>query len=216
MNARRADAARALAALVAAACGPATAPDRPAPYDFEERGSGAIFWWPADRLPVRYWVDPAAGVVADYVARALQTWQDQFLYAEFRGVLVTDSSRADVLVRVEGPTPPDVPLTNDPPVPVCGGSTGFDPPDAADRFPTPPRIRLQWAEGADDVDVANCLSRVVAHEVGHSLGILAESPNDLDLMNTNVRVSAPSAQDRATAEVLYHTPPNVLPPERPR
>lgn len=212
----RADLAGLVAAALAAGCGTPTVPDRPEPYAFDEQASGVIFWWPADRLPVRYWVDPGAGVVSQYVERALQTWQDQFLYAEFRGVLVTDSSRADVIVQVDGPTPPDVPLTNDPPIAACGGFTRFEPPGDDNRFPVPPRVRLRWDQGPDAVDVANCLSRVVAHELGHSLGILAESPNEFDLMNTNVRVTAPSARDRATVERLYHTEPNVLPPERPR
>jgi hypothetical protein len=216
MNARHASSAGLVAAWLAAACGPATAPERPEAYAFEEQGNGFIFWWPADRLPVRYWVDPAAGAVVDYVEQGLRTWESQFLYAEFRGVLVVDSSRADVLIRVAGPTPPDVPLTNDPPVAVCGGFTYFDVPDASNRFPAAPRVELDWDEGSNAADVANCLFRVAVHEVGHSLGILAESPNDFDLMNTNPRVSAPSPQDRATVELLYHTSPNVLPPERPR
>jgi hypothetical protein len=206
----------ALAALLAAGCGAVTVPDRPDPYAFEEQQTGIVFHWPADRLPVRYWVDPAAGPVAGYIARGLEAWEEQFLYGEFRAVPVTDSSEADVVVRVVGATPADVPLTNDPPIFACGGVTRYDAPDAANRFPRPPVVELSWDSGYSEVDVANCLFRVAVHEVGHSLGILAHSPDEFDLMNANPRVAAPSVRDRATAEALYHTVPTVLPPERPR
>jgi hypothetical protein len=216
MNVRRADLRLVATTLLVVGCGAVTVPDRPDPYPFEEQQTGTIFRWPADRLPVRYWVDPAAGVVADYIARGLEAWEAQFLYGEFRAVAVTDSSRADVVVRVLGSTPPDVPLTNDPPVFACGGVTRYDAPDAANRFPGPPVVELAWDVGYSEVDVANCLFRVAVHEVGHTLGILAHSPDEFDLMNANPRVAAPSVRDRATAETLYHTPPTVLPPERPR
>jgi predicted Zn-dependent protease len=216
MSARRADLGLALATLLAAACGTVTIPDRPDPYDFEEQQTGVVFRWPAERLPVRYWVDPEAGVVAEYVARGLEAWQEQFLYGEFRAVTVADSSRADVVVRVLGNPPPDVPLTDDPPVFACGGVTRYEAPDAANRFPAPPVVELTWDAGYGDADVANCLFRVAVHEVGHTLGILAHSPDEFDLMNANPRVAAPSVRDRATVQTLYHTAPTALPPERPR
>jgi predicted Zn-dependent protease len=202
--------------MLVAACGTVTLPDRPDPYAFEEQQTGVVFRWPADRLPIRYWVDPAAGVVAEYVATALAAWEEQFLYGEFRAIVVVDSSRADVVVRVVGDTPPDVPLTNDPPVFACGGVTRYQAPDVANRFPAPPVVELSWDAGYTEVDVVNCLFRVAVHEVGHTLGILAHSPDEFDLMHANPRVAAPSVRDRVTVETLYHTAPTVLPPERPR
>jgi hypothetical protein len=108
-------------ALVAGAvlgCGEINAPIRPAGYEwrvFVADGSGGVetlsFAWPASRQPVRIYAED----VLDYPARmdrAIRQWRSQFLYGEFRAVLVSDSNSADVIVRAE-PAPgggPIVPL----------------------------------------------------------------------------------------------------------
>jgi predicted Zn-dependent protease len=202
-------------ALAVAACDTATAPPRGSTYAFDLQASGLVFHWPSSRLPVRYWVDPAAGPVARYTETGIHLWEAQFLYHEFTGVLVTDSSRADVLIRVTGPTPPDVPLTDAPPVAACAGETQ----NAFSQDFTlvgPFQVSLRWYANFSDEDVANCLGRVTAHEIGHTLGLLAESPGPEDLMNTQPRVTVPSADDRATVITLYHTVPSLFPPVRPQ
>ena len=57
--------------------------------------------------------------------------------------------------------------------------------------------------------------RVVVHELGHSLGLLAHSPNTQDVMTSNPLVQQLSERDRETAEVLYHTAPTIRAPGRP-
>lgn len=176
---------------------------------------GVTFHWPRNRLPVRYWVAANAGVVKGDLADGLRAWEAQFLYGEFRGVVVADSASADVVVMLpDSTTPPNVPRTSDPPADVCGGET------ANTIHSTGPgtyaldqayQIKLTWDRRAAPADIVNCLHRVVMHEIGHSLGILQHSEDPNDLMAPLPIVDAPSARDRATAVILYHTPANVAP-----
>lgn len=203
-------------ALAAGGCDAATAPRRDATYAFDLQASGLVFHWPTSRLPVRYWVDPGAGPVARYTEMGLRTWESQFLYGEFTGVSESDSSRADVLISVTGATPPDVPLTDAPPVGACEGRTDFALLPTVDTLVGPFRVFLRWDQNFSDTDVANCLLRLTTHEIGHTLGLLAESPGPTDLMNTQPRVAVPSPVDRATVVTLYHTTPSIGPPVRPQ
>lgn len=206
-------------ALTLAGCEGAVAPMRQAAYDFDLYGTGLVFHWTPERLPVRYWVAPDAGVVRGFVAEGIERWTDQFLWGEYRGVLVEDSTEADVLVRVTPPAPPTGQPTDDPPVVgACGGVTSNDTTAAPGprALVGPFRMVIGWDERYADADVVNCLERVTAHEIGHTIGLFGHSPNDFDLMNGTPRVAAPSIGDRVTAEVLYRTPPSILPPGVPR
>jgi predicted Zn-dependent protease len=204
-------------ALVAAGCEP-TAPVRDCTgctYDFADTippDTILVFHWPASRLPVRFYADPR-GAMPGLVARAVTVWQQQFLYGEFRGVVVSDSSQADVIVGWSGGVPPDVPADPGLPVEACAGAT--DPATVfVDSSVTVLHVELVPKPGYSDAQVAACLQRVSIHELGHSIGLQRHSSSPFDIMNLVPTVPLPSNTDRTTAEVLYHTAATVVPPPR--
>lgn len=193
------------------ACGEPTVPARQAAYGFDD-GLGEVFRWPDERLPVRFYAD-ARGAMPALVTRALGVWEEQFLYGEFAGVLTTDSASADVIVVWSGGVPPDVPPDPGAPVNACTGLTRLVIDSATNALDSAIVITAQSLAGsATDAQRAACFQRVVAHEVGHSLGLLQHSAQAGDLMAAQPVVDRPTTRDRVTVEVLYHTPPTIGPP----
>jgi predicted Zn-dependent protease len=176
-----------------------------------------LFRWPANRLPVRFWAD-RRGNMAFLIARAVSAWEDQFLYGEFRGVLVSDSTDADVIARWADSVPPDAPPDMGSPVFACSGVTTFDYDSA---LVGPVHVFLSvFNTGAPATagQVQACMRRVSTHEIGHALGIGfpsgRHSPFAEDVMYGAPIVDYPSRFDRRTVETLYHSQPTVGPPPR--
>jgi len=173
---------------------------------------GEVFHWPIDRLPVRYFADPR-GTMASLVREGLRTWESQFLYGEFRGVLVTDSTAADVIVRWQDSVPPDVAPDTAGALGACDGVTTYQI-DTANVVEEPIRVALLLRPGFTTAQIAACLHRVATHEVGHTLGILTHSPAATDLMYDTPGTQTPTHRDRNTVQVLYHTTSTIEPPPR--
>jgi predicted Zn-dependent protease len=192
--------------------------------------AGDVFRWPSDRLPVRYFAD-TRGTMRDLVGAGLQAWEAQFLYGEFKGTLVSDSTAADVIVIWEDSIPPDVPPDTVGASGACDGVTQYvidstAAMSASDSSGTnagvpppltmtePIRVQLRVRLGYTEAQVAACMQRVAAHELGHTLGILTHSPATTDLMYGTPPTATPTNRDRNTAQVLYHTTPTIGPPPR--
>ena len=202
-----------LGAVLLVACSEPTAPDRTAWYSFDFAGD--VFRWPESRVPVRYYADTRSNM-RDLVARAIGAWENQLLYGEFSGEMVNDSTVADVIVTWFDSVPPNVPPDNGPAVFACDGVTTLQLDSAGTALAEPihTQIRITTAQVYTAAQVSACLQRVTIHELGHTLGLLQESPAQQDIMYSAVQVSAPSARDRQTVQVLYHTAPTIAPPPR--
>ncbi len=202
----------ALLALVAA-CGDATAPLRADRYEWRlleplpDGGTDTLsFAWPTGSQPLKLWAQDSLGLVAHTTA-AIQTWQAQFLYGEFRGTMVADSADADIIV-LAGQPPANAPVLPSM-ARQCQGATDIAV-DPQTFLLTPPMhiyIELRFDPDAPGVDA--CLALTTAHELGHALGIFQHSPDPDDLMYSDPVVSAPSERDRNTAARAYHTPTTI-------
>lgn len=207
-----------LAAAAMAACNDPATPDRECQncyYSFADTfpPDTFIFHWPASRLPVRFWADPR-GPMRRWVSYGVAAWEAQFLYGEFRGVLVSDSSHADVIVMWQGTVPSDTAQPDTSTSPACSGVT-TNPELFADSSVNALAISIDVKAAYSDAAIAACVRRVTMHEIGHALGLIRHSPYAPDLMSAIPVVSWPDAEDRRTVEVLYHTKATIVPPPRP-
>ncbi|MDH5233714.1 MAG: M10 family metallopeptidase domain-containing protein [Gemmatimonadota bacterium] len=158
--------------------------------------------WPDRRAdPVSVWIQDATldgydSALHGVVERAFGTWSQAEIPVEFR--FVFDSARADVHVTW------------------------------VDRYESRTTGRTRWAHDQHDwilgADIVLALHQpdgraleprasyaIALHEVGHLLG-LDHSPDALDIMAANVRVSELSERDLLTLRLVYALPPGrVLP-----
>jgi predicted Zn-dependent protease len=203
-----------LAAMTALACGDIAAPVRTDLYEWRLEapsvpGPGTdtlSFHWDRAELPVRVWVEDTDGL-PDHIARALDVWQDAFLYREFQGTIVSDSATADVIVR--GGSPDDklrALRLHGAMAPECAGATDLDIDVATAELRLPIRVFIDPRSLPDDPGIEPCLALTSIHEIGHALGIFGHSDRPGDIMFTDPEVDLPSARDLRTAEAAYHTP----------
>ncbi len=208
-------------AVSALACTDIGAPARAVPYEsrlfipFDDNGQPAIdslrFHWPRSSLPVTYWVEDSLGEPA-HVRNAISRWKAAFLYGEWDARVISDSSAADVIVRVLQPPPKPAPATLRfrSLRPECEGATDVDTVATRLEFRLPVRMYLN-PRLASDPNLDLCLDITTLHEMGHSMGLFQHTSDPLDIMFSNPVAEELSDRDVSTIEALYHRDADMIP-----
>ncbi len=214
------------AALALAACESPAEPGGEGTYDFTlPVDDEVVYRWPAGST-VRVYVHGSGhgarnGLLEEAVARAARDWTAPLGPAAVRFARVAEPTEAEVVVRWSD-TPPPVDTGACEPVVTGRAATTFCPtPDYAtlERFPLlPPHeaeeslVRMVVTILADEAIGPRRVRQLVAHELGHVLGIGRHSPDPDDLMwDGPLGPIRPSAADRLTLQRLYRTPPTLVP-----
>ncbi|HEV8177247.1 MAG TPA: hypothetical protein VGP44_06115 [Gemmatimonadales bacterium] len=196
-------------------CADIAAPSRTSAYEWRRVVATASgpdtlsFHWPQPRLPVRIWAEDTLNLPA-HVQHGIGEWEAAFLYGEFQAQLVYDSSVADVIVTTGIAPKGGFSITRLLSLaPECQGATDIELDASGHQILPPIRVYVdpRFAPASPGVD--ECMALTTTHELGHSLGIFAHSPNADDIMFSDPVVADISPRDRATAELAYHTEPTL-------
>jgi predicted Zn-dependent protease len=197
-------------------------------YDFRlHSDTFHVFHWPAGKVVNVYVNTPADASVAATLASAFEhgaeQWNAYAMYGEYRLVRTTSIESADVVLMMSNDDSP-VNTSRCPPI-LSSGSTTFclEDPDAATLrlagFPlaepgdtTAHNVKMVVTILSSQTSIPGRINILVAHELGHVLGIGQHSPDQGDLMVGGLPTrSTLSRRDIATVQVLYHTVPDILP-----
>jgi hypothetical protein len=186
----------------------------------------SVLRWPAGTTISVYvagGAGPRAAVLENAFVRGAAVWNARALYGEYRLERVTSLMDADVVLLWSDETAP-VETSHCPPQ-VSRAVTTFcltapQPSQARlQPFPLLPphhevasRVRMLVTVLGSEAQQADRVERLVAHELGHVLGIAQHSLDARDLMyGGDVPRLEPSRRDAATVHVLYHTRADIHP-----
>lgn len=206
-----------------AACDAPTVAPRTDLYDVTSSTfDGVIVRWPVSSTIRVHVVDEVAGggQLTSAAARGATAWNEAVLFGEYRLVLVEQPGDADVVLAWSDVALP-VDTSECPPDLGRGGVTRFCP-DQTETGLLPYPLLPGVEPGAGSVRMVVLISagvrqdpdgtrRIVAHELGHVLGILEHSAAAADLMFGDPQTALPARRDRAAVQVLYHTPADIVP-----
>lgn len=184
----------------------------------------SVLRWPSGaRVAVH--VAARAGARAELLESAFTaaaaTWNRPVLFGEYEIVSAGGVVDADVVLRWSDEVAP-VDLSGCQPV-ISRAVTTFclaaDDASRLHRFPLRPphdtahsRVRMVVTILGSEASRPHEVERLVAHELGHVLGLADHSPDPQDLMFGGQPTRATlSRRDEATIHVLYHTRPDILP-----
>jgi len=207
--------------LLVASCDSPTVNGEAPAYDaaFLDGGTRVIYHWPLGRT-ISVYADatgaPAGRDLRAAIEEGAAAWAAAVYYREFDIRVVSDLSAADVTFHFELAPPPvnvdacpvallssaavtsgclDDGLTRFLPIPFTSGAPGS-------------RVKLDVMLSTDPLKIpdAGVFRSVVAHELGHVLGIGQHSNEAADLMFSGPRVAGPSERDARTLRWLLHQP----------
>jgi len=189
-------------------------------YDTRLPGDTSVsFAWPGGFQPVRVYAEPVGSLQAN-TAASMQLWLGAFRCGELSLQSWPDSTTADIVVRnpasLPGPptTAPVAASTGDS-LHACFGRSDIQVDTVNNVLVRPIRSYVAPSPGTiDTASIESCYHFVTAHEIGHALGLLTESPDTNDIMNAVPRRAVLSADDRFTIQLLYHTVVSVRPSSR--
>jgi len=189
------------------------------PYRFDLGDTNIVFHWPSSYMPVRVYAEPVGNNQAN-TRQGMDLWVSAFRCHELSYTMVTDSTRADIIVR----NPATLPLTplraafemhaDSDSIGACHGVTQFSTDSDTTALLGPMRSYVAAFAGADSAAAASCFHFTIAHELGHALGLLSESPYPGDLMYAVPTRLALTESDRYSIQILYHIASKIGPPPR--
>ena len=213
------------ALCTAAACDSPTVPERflRDVYDFRLiTPSPQVLRWPTGTKVRVFTVTDQNGTIDQYlqdaVPHGVEVWNTAALYGEVELEQVDDVASADVVVMYSLSTSP-LDLSGCPP----GGGNAYT---TFCLTPDQEHLRVFPLSGGGTSSVkfvvtvrtssatdATTVRRLVAHELGHVLGIAQHSPKQTDLMwgGTTLQRDDASPADRSTLQVLYHSRADITP-----
>lgn len=211
--------------LVLAACEGPTIPPSSANdiYPFHlETTPPSVLRWPSGST-IRVFITGGAGeratVLEESFAEGAAQWNGTPWYGDYELVRVTSIAEADVLLRWSDEVPP-VDFSGCEPQISRAVTTFCLRDDDATRlhvFPVsgsaaPGSVRMIVSILTSEASRPDAVRRLVAHELGHVVGIAQHSPDNDDLMfGRELTRATLSRRDQATVRVLYRTEPGVTP-----
>lgn len=208
-----------------AACDAPTVPSEAPAYDPRlalGQGIDVIYHWPLGHT-IKVYVStkgaPAERDLRFAVERGAGAWKRAIRYREFDIALVSDPAQADVTVHFD--TDSVVSVTSCAPPPTgAGGVTSACPDESGTTLQAIPLVGGGASNVKFDILISTNPARIpntgvfyaiVAHELGHILGIGRHSSDPDDLMFGAPQVDVPSAADAQTLRYLLHQPAQLRP-----